>query len=86
MHCKKKEDESGKGGRMEEKAKIHGGFTEFAVPALPPNPQPRPYPSFQSEQPESDSTKPPVRHWETATLQPAIETRGFSARSMMRQK
>lgn len=23
---------------MEEKAKIHGGFTEFAVPALPPNP------------------------------------------------
>lgn len=71
---------------MKEKAKIHGGFSEFARLALLPNPQPRPYPSFQSGLPESDSTKPPVRHWETATLQPAIETRGFPARSMMRQK
>lgn len=74
---KKRKDESGKGGRMKEKAKIYGGFSEFARLALLPNPQPRPYPSFQSGLPESDSTKPPVRHWETATLQPAIETRGF---------
>lgn len=36
--------------------------------------------SFQCEHPESDSTMPAVRHWETAALPPAIETRGFPAK------
>lgn len=74
-------EESGKGGRVADTAKAPGGFIEFAAGARTP-----PSPSFQCEHPESDSTKPPVRHWETAALQPAIETRGFPARSMMRQK
>lgn len=86
----RRKDASGKGGRVAHTAKAPGGFIEFAVsapPKTPPPPYPTPPPhSFQCEHPESDSTKPPVRHWETAVLQPAIEARGFPAKSMMRQK
>lgn len=59
-----------------------GSWSSLLVPPA----EPHPHPSFQFEHPESDSTKPPVRHWETAALPPGIETRGFPARSMMGQK
>lgn len=80
----------GKVGGLVDMAKAPGGFIEFTIsapPRTPPPPYPTPFPpSSKCEHPESDSTKPPVRHWETAALLPAIETRGFPAKSMMRQK
>lgn len=76
-----------------------GGWRAWLRPAggslsslFVPNPSPASHPmlplctSFQREHPESDSTKPCVRQWESAALQPTIETRGVPAKSMMRQK